>query len=554
MTGLILKILDPFRRLFEALNVDYPKFRELLWVKLTIDNRQEKSVAQRKSEKEISNAMLWVMAIYAFLGIFAGFLLAAIPALFTALVFIHAVIMVMTAVALISDFSSVLLDTTDNAILQFRPVDDRTLAAARIVHITLYLLMITLSLSLGTLIIGTIKYGFIFTLAFPLSLVFSVLFIVFLSNIFYLFLIKVSGEERFRDIVLYFQVFMAVMAMGSYQILPRLLESSLLKNFAIQIKWWTFLIPPAWVAAPVEAAVRGVISKETLLLTLLGIGLPVILIIVVIKYLAPGFNRALMQLETSGSVREKKSLSRVLSNFFSRLTSFHPAERAAFELVWLISSRDRKFKMKTYPSLGYFIIIAALMVLRGKEGLAQVLRDLPASKNYLLFLYIGCGLIPITTHQIRSSDLFPAAWIYRALPIAKPGEILKGAMKAVMMKFGGSFFLLASIVTLFIWGPAVIDDIVLASVNMMIITYTLSLTVKNDLPFAKPYAVGREAQQGIKGILFLIFPVCLGFAHYGLTFVPFGVLVAIPVMMALVRPLSKIIDRTPWAKIESIGS
>jgi hypothetical protein len=157
VTDFILKILDAFRRFFEILKVDYPKFRALLWIKLTIDNRQEKSVAQRKSNKEVSNSMIWVMFIYAFMGLFAGLLLVQIPSLFTALVIIQAMIMVMTAVALISDFSSVLLDTTDNAIIQFRPIDGRTLAVARIVHITVYMLMITLSLSLGTLVVGTVK-------------------------------------------------------------------------------------------------------------------------------------------------------------------------------------------------------------------------------------------------------------------------------------------------------------------------------------------------------------------------------------------------------------
>jgi ABC-2 type transport system permease protein len=551
MTRFILKILDLFRRPFEALNVDYPKFRELLWVKLTIDNRQEKSVAQRKSGKEISKAMIWVMVMYAFLGIFAGLLLAAIPSLFTALIFIQAMIMIMTAVALISDFSSVLLDTTDNAILQFRPIDDRTMAVARIVHIFIYLLMITLSLSLGTLIIGTIKYGLIFSLTFPVSLIFSVLFIVFLSNIFYLLLIKVSGEERFRDVILYFQIFMAVLALGSYQILPRLLEASFLKNFAIEIKWWTFLIPPAWIAAPVEAAVRGVMSKEALLLTLIGVGLPVLLMIVVVKFLAPGFNKALLKLEKSGPAREKKTLGGILSKFFSRLTTFRPVERAAFEFVWLISGRDRKFKMKTYPNLGYFFILAAFMTLRGKGGIVQALRNLPDSKSYLVFLYVGCVLIPMTLFQIRASDQFQAAWIYRALPVAKPGEILKGAVKAVMMKFGGGIFFLLSILTLFIWGPAVIDDIGLAFVNMIFITYALSLTAKSEFPFSRPYGIGRDAQQGIKGIFFLILPLSLGFAHYGLTFVPFGTIAAIPVIMALIWPVSKIIDRTPWAKIPS---
>ena len=89
--------------------------------------------------------------------------------------------MVMTAVALISDFTSVLLDTTDNAILLPRPVDARTLAVARLTHIALYMLLISVSLSLATLVIGTGKYGPMFALAVVIALVFTVLFVVFVA-------------------------------------------------------------------------------------------------------------------------------------------------------------------------------------------------------------------------------------------------------------------------------------------------------------------------------------------------------------------------------------
>ena len=206
MADFILKILDRCKGLFRLMKVDYGKFRILMWVKLTIDNRQEKSVAQRTGKKEISQSMRTVMLIYAFMGIFIGLILLGIQSVFVSMVFVYAAIMVMTSVALISDFSSVLLDTTDNAILLPRPIDSRTLGVSRIVHIVVYLLMITLSLSLFTLILGTSKHGPLFAVSFLLALVLSVLFIVFLSNVFYFLLLKLSGEEQLRDIILYFQV------------------------------------------------------------------------------------------------------------------------------------------------------------------------------------------------------------------------------------------------------------------------------------------------------------------------------------------------------------
>ena len=46
MTEFVLKVLDLFKWLFRLLGVDYEKLRILLWAKLTVDNRQEKSMAR----------------------------------------------------------------------------------------------------------------------------------------------------------------------------------------------------------------------------------------------------------------------------------------------------------------------------------------------------------------------------------------------------------------------------------------------------------------------------------------------------------------------------
>ncbi len=550
MTKFLLRICDGFAWIFRRMGIDYPKFRALVWVKLTNDDRQEKSVAQKKSAKDVSRAMIWVMVIYAFMGLFAGLILLQIQDLFVALIFTFALIMVMTTVALISDFSAVLLDTTDNAILQHRPIDGRTMAVARITHIMLYLMQITLSLSLATLIIGSIKYGILFLPLFLTGLFFAVLFIVFLANVFYLFLMKISGGERFKDIILYFQIFMAAFSMGSYQILPRLLEANVLKNFSITIEWWTYLLPPAWIAAPIDAALTGAFTTEVLVLTLLGLLLPVVCVYSVVRFLAPGFNRAIMELELSGGGAGRVKRRGGLAVFLSRFVSRNPVQRAVFELVWRLSGRDRKFKLKTYPTIGYMLIIVVVIMIRESDGrILEALMALPGTKKYLLFLYFAVLLIPMTILQMRLSDQYEAAWIYHALPIATPGDILLGAIKAMLVKYGFSILVPVSLVTLLVWGPAVLDDILLVFLNLFVFTYLIAIPARNNLPFAKSYSGAKEAQKGIAGFMLLFVPGTLGGIHYGLTFVPGGVLFALPVSLLLALPFSRLIGRTQWPTI-----
>lgn len=553
MTDFVLNILDLFKWLFRLLKVDYEKFRILLWAKLTDDNRQEKSIVQRKSKKQMSNSLVWVAVVYAFMGIFAGLMLLGIQSVFVSMVLVFAIIMVMTAVALISDFTSVLLDTTDNAILLPRPIDSRTLVVARLAHIVIYIMLITLSLSAASIIIGTIKFGPVFTLVFFLCLISSVLFVVFVANVFYLLLMKISSGEVFRDIILYFQIFMAAFAMGSYQLLPRMIEFDALKNFSFPIQWWTYFVPPAWMAAAIDAAVTGDLSSPKLFLSMLGLIIPVVSVIVVVRFLAPGFNRAISQMDTVGSSgkmdREKGGGRWNLSEFFSRLVTFNPAERAVFQLSWRLSSRDRKFKLKTYPTFGYMVIIAFVLTLFEEGEILQKIQSLPSTQKYIIFLYIGCILIPIVVMQQRFSDQYEAAWIYHALPFARPGDIQKGSLKAMIFKYGLSVFAPLILLVLLVWGPSVIDDIVLALMSLIISSLVIAFIGKSDLPFSRRYGGAAERQRGLSGFFMFAIPAGLGLIHFGMTFIPYAIPVGILTSAGIVYLGMKAYGNIGWDAI-----
>lgn len=554
MTDFILKALDLFKWFFRLLGVDYEKFRILIWVKLTVDNRQEKSMVQRKGKKEMSNSMLWVTIIYAFMGIFVGLMLLGIQSAFTSMVFVFSMVMVMTAVALISDFTSVLLDTTDNAILMPRPIDSRTMAMARITHIVIYILLITLALTTASIIIGTIKFGPLFTIVFIIALFFAVLFVVFLANVFYLLLMKISSEDHFRDIILYFQIFMAAFAMGSYQLMPRLMEMDALKGFTLPIRWWTYFLPPAWMASPIDMAVNGDFSAAKIVMTLTGLVIPIVSVYVVIKYLAPGFSQALLQMDATGSASDKSILTAhkkgKFQTFLSRIFTANSSEQSVFQLSWKLSSRDRKFKLRTYPTFGYMLIIAFILsVYQGEGNLLENIQNLPSTGKYLIFLYIGCLVIPIVVLQQRFSDQHEASWIYYSFPFASPGDILKGSLKTMVVKYGFSVFIPLSLFVFLVWGPHVLDDIVLAFLNMIIASLAIGIMVRKDFPFSKKATSAAESQKGITGVLLFTFPAALGGIHYGLTLLPYAIPAAIILALGIAYMAMKLYGQTTWKMI-----
>ncbi len=552
MTRLVLAFLDLWQWFYNLLGVDYQQLRLLIWAKLTTDNRQDKTIVQRNSKKKLSNSMLFVVITYVIMGSLTSIILFVLESLLVSMTLIFSMILVMTAVALVSDFTSVLLDTTDNAILLPRPIDSRTAMVARITHIVLYLLMISLSLSLTTMILGTVKFGFLFLGAFLMALVMSVLLVVFAANVIYLLLMRGAHRERIRDSILYFQIFMAAVAMGSYQILPRLIGLDQIRNFNLTVEWWTWFLPPVWMAALIETAVTRVMTGETLILALLGVIVPLVSIVVVIRWLAPVFNRAISSLDLTGSTKGKSQLPGKRFNRLSTLASLVcrcPLEQESFKLIWRITARDRKFKIKTYPTFGYFILFALILTIFNDGDILGGIRSIPDSDSYVLYLHVSSLLVAISLLQQRFSDQYEAAWIYYSLPIERPGIILRSALAVMITKFGLILFLPVALIVFLIWGAQMWDDVILALLCLITNASFVALKFNKTIPFSLRYSARNEMSKGVTAFLMYMIPAILGVIHFALTNLPFGVPIASVVLLIIASLTIRDLGKTSWSEL-----
>ena len=98
------------------------------------------------------------------------------------------------------------------------------------------------------------------------------------------------------------------------------------------------------------------------------------------------------------------------------------------------------------------VIIAAVMAFLGKDDIMKSILSLPSTQKYIIFLYVGCVILPAVVSAQRFSDQFEAAWIYYMLPFSSPGNILLGSLKAILMKFGFAILSFLSLLVLLIWG------------------------------------------------------------------------------------------------------
>ena len=121
----------------------------------------------------------------------------------------------------------------------------------------------------------------------------------------------------------------------------------------------------------------------------------------------------------------------------------------------------------------------------------------------------------------------------------------------MVVKYGFSIFIPLSVLIICIWGFHVIDDILLAASNMVLFSYLIAVPCKNDFPFAKSYTGARDAQKGVAGFIMLFAPALMGLAHFGLTYLPFAVLLALPVSAVLIYPFSRYFENMKW---QSYGS
>ena len=552
MTTLILWLLDRLQPLFRTMGADYGQLRAIVQVKLTMDNRRSVISLGRygKQSTESNNGFIRTLGIYAFIGGLISFGLLVAPEkdrLFFPLTLQFAYIMALCAMALISDFSSVILDSSDNQIVLPRPVSSRTLWLARVVHITSYLFAIALSLSVVAILVIAYRFGALAGLLFLALSLLSAVLMVFLTNLFYLALMRFISEEKLREVINYFQIVMAILFYGGYQLLPRLMDSQTMLTQALEHRWWHFLIPPMWMAGAVDTVVRPTFDQTHLIFLLLALATPFAGLWFMNRFLTTDFTQKLSGIdqENRPSLATRSGQTAGGSGWIERLSggfTTNSLERAAFAFTWRVTSRDRKFKLKTYPQLGFGLAyVIAMSFQRGSFGSGKFF--------YLFALYFAGIYVMVAQYQLCVSDNYRASWIYGSAPIREPGDILVGSLKALIIKLLIPFYLLLSVYILYRYGTDKISDVLLAFSNSLVMLLSAALLSTRYMPFSTaPDALKQN--NTARGLLVSIVLGVVGFSHYGLTFVPYGVWIAIPLSVSVCWILLRQYKKTRWEQVE----
>lgn len=547
-----LKLLDLLRPLFEWQKIDFVQLRAIVGVKLTMDNRRANPF-QRNQEHDASYAFLGTSILLAVFACFFAFLIAYIPSIIFSYSIYFSYLILMLTLTLVSDFSAVLLDTSDNTIIFPRPVSAKTFYAARTTHILLYVGQIAIAISLAPIIVSFFVHGPVIGTATLVTSFLATLFAVSLTHGLYLLMMRYFSEEKLKSVINYFQIGMTIFMMGAYQILPRLLGTDDLKNVATDLSWWFVFIPPMWMAGSIDFFSRYHLDWMTLTALVFTLVVPVLSWKTINRYLSPYFSTKLANLGTSTSAPISTNRGRVsISNRLARLFTKAGLERASFMFAWWALSRDRKLKLRIYPNLGTPFVLMLVFLLRStskNESWLQSFQSMGETKSHLFLIYLGMlALIGIAV-EISFSDDFKSSWIFQSTPITKPGTILNGTFKAIMAKFFLPVYIVVSMVVLIIWGEKAIADLILGVFSSWLLVLTSCVIADKHMPLSMAITDRNRASSVVRILVTMILIALLGWGHYVISPFPWAIYTSIGLSALGCFFLHRLYENATWDDI-----
>lgn len=508
--------------LYQKLGADPVQLQAILDVKLKMDDRRPVNFGRQQKQKKARRFSLVLGMFISFLtGLMYIFPLLIMKDRLSALWTFFTMFLFLLSFTLISDFSTVLIDTRDKYVVLPRPVSDRTLFLSRMLHIFIYLFRIVLPMSLpGWIMLGLID-GWKAAVFFPLPLMLVVFTALFVVMGVYLLMLRAASAEKFKELLSYFQIAFSVVIFATYYLVPRAMDAESMERFNVGKFSWAQFTPPYWLAATfswvgiVPASIKGV-----LLLGLPAILLPALCLWITVKYLAPQFAARLGGLDAveSGETNTaQKRLAQKGVQFYQRLAHIlnsRPAAQAGFMMAWIQTARSRTFKMKVYPTFAYVPIYFLYLMLRSDQPLRKVWEGLPNTGRHIVLLYM-CSLVMLQAFAFMSiSEQYKAAWIYRAVPLAEPGAIMAGSFKVVWVKYFLPFFAAVSVFVFVVWGVPAISDILLAMVNVTLFAACVVRISYRRFPFSELDQTATGGSKFLRALLGMSIPAALGVGHY----------------------------------------
>lgn len=528
MINFWLKLLDLLQPFFRMLRIDYPVMRKILEVKLTMDGRRTPTIfaSDVSNKKKDGNQFVKSLFIYVLYG------LILIPFIFLEenyifqISIIFGISMFILMTSMISDFSSVLLDVRDKTILHTKPIHLRTISAAKIVHVAIYMSMLTGAfIGIPSIVMLGVQ-GVGYFLLFLAEVVLLNLFIMTITALVYIFILRFFSGEKLKDIINYVQILLSVGIIIGYQIVIRSFEF-VDYNYVYDFNWWHVFIPPIWFGAPFELFLNGNTSYGMIILSSLAVISPIISIVFYYQ-LMPAFERNLQKL--MGSTEKSKQKRRKIHSLWERLFCRSKEERQFFRFSSIIMAREREFKLKVYPTLGFSLIFPFIFHF---NYLSQNSFEQLSNSNLYFTIYLSNIFIGVVVMMLRFSSKYKGAWIFQTAPIEHPSAIYSGTLKAFLIKLYLPIYTLLSIVFIFLFSARIIPDLIVVFITGVLHTLISYKVVNNrKYPFSEAFESAQQGGSTVKTFLLMFVIGLFFFVHQFFRQIDYGVYMYLVILLS----------------------
>lgn len=526
---LTLRLLDFLKPVLLKMNVNVPVLRLIVHTKLTMDRRKtppaylmnQTRPERNKEESEAKPGLAgllknnWLYLLLGAIGI-TPFLLLGGEHFMLPVGLAFGVLLFMLTTTMISDFSSVMLDIRDRNILSTKPIDGRTLAMAKTVHILSYLVTLTFSLTIIPLAAALFRRGIAFFLLFLLMIAVALVFVVVLTALLYLLVLRFFDGEKLKDMINYVQIALSIGLTIGYQLLIRVFDFVDL-GAAFTVQPWQYALPPLWFAAPFQLLLRGDTGTPILILSALSLAVPALCLFAYLRY-GGNFERYLHKMAAGDSGDGTRPGRRRLGPLLERFVSPNPNERTFYKFAARMVSREREFKLKVYPLLGLAVVFPFVLIFNSLSGSSW--SEVAGSRMYL-GVYLAGLFMPSAVRLLRYSGNYKGAYIYQVAPIGDWNDLYRGALKAAIIRLFLPLLLLQGAIFIAIFGWRIVPDLICVLLVVCLHSVISFRIYDKGLPFSESFQDMRK--ESVAQTLPLMF-ILLGFAllHYLALQLPFG--------------------------------
>lgn len=508
-----LEFLDKFKSTYEKFGIDYEKMRLILKLKLTMDERRVPTIMQNNNDKnKEKNKFFMSLFFYAFMGLFIGIVTFLPINKMYVYTMVFAMFMFIILTVFISDFSSVLLDVRDKNLIATRGVSNRTINAAKITHICYYVFLI--SLSLGWLaIIGSFKSGILIGILFLIEIFIIDVFMIVITALLYFLILKFFNGEKVKDIINFVQIILTIFMSIGYQFIGRVFELVNL-NIVYEEKILHLLFPPMWFSAPIYLIESGKLSIILSSLIISACLIPIVSIIIYIKQ-SSNFELYLSKLNNNDSKEKEKrrSVFFKIGKLFCRSNT----EKAYYSLTSSIMKKEREFKLKVYPSLGFIIVFPVLFIFvfshdNNFSSFSEWQSNIASSKIYLN-IYFFALMISSIMIMLQYSQCYKASWIFKAAPSINKGDIYKGCYKAFLFTMLLPIYLVESILFIICFKVNVTIHLIIVLLFISALIPIIHILNKFSIPFTEEFSVADRSSNLINMLLSFVIVGVGAFIH-----------------------------------------